>query len=426
MVINKLSNVHKDNCINSRLNKAWFIVACIAIFIFSATYLGFEYEFLPMVLNITAVITFVGVVLHGRMPFDIKFIFIFEAMLLVSIYDIRMYVVYEVAYGAVITLSYLIGKLLVGKNKELCDKRIMNSYLCIAFGMFTSGVVDVIYTRLQGYFNTERLLSVWNGEEYVRTTFEFCFILIVSTVFFAVWSFKRNKIISSALIVAAVFSVAEMIKQEGRYCVMLVIIVIPCMILLYLYTRWPEFKSQTKLVVKRLAMLFAAIIVLGILAFALNLFGLKDLYLGSYLSTGGILENVRFKTIYQAFVQMPEHLNGGYDTGVTMDDGRIIQVHNMWLKYGDKYGVVVLFLLLAYKLFTIVDAVKLAFKRGRENDIKYLLIPAFLSINLYYSLEPNGYANRLFLVFGLLISGMIRGKLDVADKNQSLLLKLKP
>ena len=84
----------------------------------------------------------------------------------------------------------------------------------------------------------------------------------------------------------------------------------------------------------------------------------------------------------------------------------------MLLEYGRVVGIATWGLMTIFRLLIIKDAFVLAIKRGDAYWIKYLLIPAFLSINLYYSMEPNGYAHRQLWMIGLFISGIIRGRLE--------------
>ena len=70
----------------------------------------------------------------------------------------------------------------------------------------------------------------------------------------------------------------------------------------------------------------------------------------------------------------------------------------------------------AVKILIIKDMLRLAFSKEENSWIKYLLVPSFIALNLYYSMEPNGYAHRYFWLVGLLISGMIRGWLEGGSK----------
>ena len=74
------------------------------------------------------------------------------------------------------------------------------------------------------------------------------------------------------------------------------------------------------------------------------------------------------------------------------------------------------------RMLLTVDAVRLVFRRNDYYWIKYFLLPAFAAVNMYYSMEPNGFTHRYFWMVGLFISGMIRGWLDL--KNVKKLLKV--
>lgn len=67
------------------------------------------------------------------------------------------------------------------------------------------------------------------------------------------------------------------------------------------------------------------------------------------------------------------------------------------------------------RMLLIVDAVRLVFRRNDYSWIKYLLLPAFAAVNMYYSMEPNGFAHGYIWMVGLFISGMIRDGVDLKN-----------
>ena len=83
--------------------------------------------------------------------------------------------------------------------------------------------------------------------------------------------------------------------------------------------------------------------------------------------------------------------------------------HSMLLEYGRVFDIAVWGLLVLFRLYTIKEAFVLALRKNEYSWIKYLLIPAFAALNLYYSMEPNGYDHRHLWMIGLFLSGMIKG-----------------
>ena len=92
---------------------------------------------------------------------------------------------------------------------------------------------------------------------------------------------------------------------------------------------------------------------------------------------------------------------------------RLENPHSMILEYGRVYGLPLWLLLTMFRLMLCISAIVVAFKRGDNCWIKYLLVPAFISLNLYYAMEPNGLAHRHFWTIGLFLSGIIKGWVNI-------------
>jgi hypothetical protein len=73
------------------------------------------------------------------------------------------------------------------------------------------------------------------------------------------------------------------------------------------------------------------------------------------------------------------------------------------------------------RVLLIIDGFRLIFKKGENAWIKYLIFPAFVCVNIYYSLEPNAFAHRYLWMMGLFLSGMVRGWLELDNKQEILL-----
>lgn len=212
---------------------------------------------------------------------------------------------------------------------------------------------------------------------------------------------ERKKYIAWLVVITDIFIVFEMIHHEGRYSLLYTFLQMPICLFFYLLNNH-EIVSGT--LIKKLKISGLVLIVLvAIISFGyiVNIFNIQSIYENSYLNGGGgVLKNERFDFLKKVISAMPNYPLGGYD--VASPEGS----HNMWLEYGNTYGVFVLGFLLIYKVLTIVDILILTLNKEIEK-VKYLLLSTFIYINIYYSLEPNGFAHREFLVFGLFLCGMI-------------------
>lgn len=397
--------MNKINLLNKEyLYNIWRVFVTAWLFTFSLTYSSFYYTQIWGLGLVLLFMTAIGMVLKGHVDFDIKILFIAEAFILVGFHNSRNWVDFEVPYAWILVMPYLLGKMSIGNDEKNANKNFYINYFVMAAGMTISGLVDVIYGAVNGLYSTEFLYSIWTKESYVRTTHEYNYVFMISALLFFLISAKKIKEFY-LLVIFDLIIVVDMVYHEGRYSLLYTILQIMFFLCIIAYWGWKKNeKVKTTIILIGCTLIIGAILL--VVMFELNLFGIQDLYDSSYLiGGGGILHNERFEFLVDVIKAMPEHVLGGYD--VASPEGS----HNMWLEYGDKYGVVVLALLLIFKLLTIKDAVCVAVYE--KTNIKYLVLSAFIYLHLYYTLEPNGFAKREFLIFGLFFWGMIRGKIEL-------------
>ena len=93
----------------------------------------------------------------------------------------------------------------------------------------------------------------------------------------------------------------------------------------------------------------------------------------------------------------------------------------MLLEYGRVYGFPTYVLLILVVVFFVKDTVLLFLGKSEYSWIKYLLLPAFLGVYLYYALEPNGHLHKDFWTIGLFLNGMIRGWLELHSQPEHVI-----
>lgn len=393
-----------------KIEQVWFYVLVLLIYILSATFTKITYLDLANIGFLLCVVVIIGGFVEKKMNFDIALFFLFQAMFIVSYTDSIRQNHYDVSYGWVLVSAYLIGKMLVGNSSETVNRRAVISYFALALGLLTTGVIDIIYNYKIAYFDTEWLISIWSNETVGRTVYDFYGMLMVSSIVYLVMNLKNHTIFSAVGIILALYYLVEMVRHEGRYCLFVLLLLVPVTALLHLYDKWPNITTNMRRRVYLILMGIIACLLFAFILYSVNAFGIKDLYKNSYLSgSGGIVHNVRFKYAYDSIKNIPGNLQGGYDS-VTP-----IGAHNTWLEFGSKYGVIVLVLLECFRIIVIVDAIKLMLRRN-SNQIRYLFIPSFIFLNLYYSMEPIGFRRRLYFMFILILFGMVR-RINEIDKS---------
>lgn len=344
-------------------------------------------------------------------PMDLAILFLFQGLLICAIIDFHTneQYMYWLHWAWVLPLGYLLGKVVaLGQDSA---KKIVLAFGCLAAGMFCQGVLDFSYDYVQnGYWATEKWMQFWIHTEYQpRTTFELEWLFTTSLTFYALY--YMVKVNSRKLWIYLVLACQVIIqffcfKTEGRTNAAYLIIVVAFGILLYTYDCYKEKKKKELHFLIGLVTVAAVAVLVFMIAFKLNVGGLYDKYENSYLSgSGGIIKNVRFRAIAEAIVLLSQNHLGGF-TGTVLKGGRS---HNMWLEYARQYGLVPFASLYAFKLVTVIYAIRLIIHRHVGKKIRYILLPAFVCVNLYYTMEPNGHAYRNFWLFGLFLCGIISG-----------------
>lgn len=392
------------------LNKKliWDILLGMALIIYSFTFNTYYYIHIKWIGLIVAILAFSGIIIYKNVKVDIKFLLLFEAFLLVAVHNSKTDIYYDVAFAWMLPLTYLIGKICVGDGKKYVDKRINIFYFILAIGMMTGGFLDLIYGYQIGFFDTEYMINIWSKGQYVRTTHEYCYILMIAAFYYGIIVLKSGRKAALLLLLADIVIVFEMIRHEGRYSLFYIILQIPLLLIIKIISN--KDKQVVIRTLIKVGAIFLLFVVLAITIYNYNIFGITEWYKHSFLSgSGGIIHNVRFLSMAKIIKSLPSYPFGGYDEVTELGS------HNMWLKYGNKYGVVVLGLLLIYKLLTIKDMIVLATRRDR-GYIKYLLVSTFVYINIYYSMEPNAASAREYYLVGLFINGLISGKIESENK----------
>lgn len=385
------------------LQEIWITVIEAFIFIYSAFFTKLTYLDLNMLGILMVVLTLAGMIIEGKTRFDLGLLFLFQAMFVCCILDDYAGNSYEVTYGWILVSAYIIGKIAIGNDKNRINLRFVKAYFCMAVGLLFTGIVDLIYNYRIGYFDTEWIYSIWSKETVGRTVYDLYGFLMVTSVAYLILCLKKHIVLVLIALIPTCYYLFEMIRYEGRYCLFALILIIPMTLLIIAYSKWDNWSGKVREnILKMFVICMFVLLILGTM-YKTNLFGLKDAYKNSYLSgSGGILHNERFEYAWEAIKNIPTNIHGGYGSGLPFG------AHNAWLEFGSSYGVIVLVLLVIFKIIGAISCFRIFINKNVEMKIKCLLVPSFILLNIYYSMEPIGFRRRLYFVFILLMFGMVR------------------
>ncbi|SDB38979.1 hypothetical protein SAMN02910298_01923 [Pseudobutyrivibrio sp. YE44] len=389
--------------IREKLYDYWFIVLMASVFTFSFVLTAITYEQWFATGMVMAIVLVAGVAITGHIEFDLKLLFLFEAFLLVAVKDNINYAKYDVAFAWILVIPYLLGKLVVGK-KEGSDKRLFYAYNVLGFAMAFLCLGDILYTHIRGSMWITLFYRFWNDENYSRSSAEMFFTLVQGALAYAFLYRQKKKAYFALISLLNITIFGLMIYHEGRFSLVAVFAGIIIVVAMYYIDNFSHEKMKQLL---KIVGVISAMAVLVILLVKINLFGLGDIYNNSFLSRdGGLLKNVRIASTLTILSNLKNYPLGGYN------ELSEIGSHDMWLDYGNHYGLPVLACLVCYLLLTFIDAARLCFIKEKDFGIKYLLIPGFILLNLNYIIEGAAFSIRLYLCYGLFLAGMIRAKLE--------------
>lgn len=366
---------------------------------------------------VVAIASLFFLIKKGKIVWDIRLIMLLQVMVLVGIQDYHKEDYIAIYYTWIIPIAYIIGKLAVGTDKSEINKKLLVLYTTLAVGAYIIAFLDFwMNWKIKWGYGTERWPEFWTGVVEPRTTFEMGLILVTAAFPFAFLIFKRHKIIATVIIMLNILSQFILYHVQGRQNPLMLAISIMIVFCLYLYDNWRRIDGKVKKTIFRLVLAMIGLLIVGLILFSINAFGMKDFYKQSYWADGGLLHNERLDIDWAAFKSILKYPMEDYQERFGWDRG-----HSMALEYGRVYDMTSYIGIAIVRILLLIDGFRLIGKKGRNSWIKYLIFPAFVCVNIYYSLEPNAFAHRYLWMMGLFLSGMIRGWLELDNKQEILL-----
>jgi len=378
-----------------------------------------DFNFFAIVMLFIALYYSIRKIYYGReIKFDMALAILCQTMCLVAILDYHKQDYSNIGYAWILPAGYIIGNAIVGNDSKMAAQKIECAFFSLAAGMYVASAMDFRkYFQLveeYGYVDPNTWESYWATALYEsRCTYELGFILITASCGYMLYRARKHVSLLGIIIILNLIIQHCDIETTGRENRLLLPLNLILFIILFLIDKYREADKKKRILYRIVFVMLAAFIVLSIIAFFKNWNGMYDKYLLSNWATGGgILKNDRFVINQEAFQAMLRYPTDDWAKYETIVYNYSIS-HSLLLEYGRAYDITVYIALVLFRLLIIKDAVLLMMKNGSRNTVKYFLIPAFLSINIYYSMEPNAYGRRYFWLIGLIISGMIRGWIDI-------------
>ena len=420
-----------DFITSAKVDNFLFVVLCATLFttgmchaLIDISYKSFLEEMggilvdLKWVAVLESVISIYYIIRKKCIDFDFGLVIFIQAYVLIEVLDYQRQVYSDIVYAWILPMSYIVCKLVISMSPSIkeANRRIVTMYGSLAVGWFIAVSADILNDfRLAPIYGFQT--EVWNSfwiptVDENRTTFEFGFVLASATVGFAIYLIRKNKPVAFLIMVANAFAQVLAIKVEGRENSLLIMFSITFTIFMLIVDNWKKVNHKIRKIIVYVIIAIALLVALYCIAFFNNWFGIADIYYNSYWSgSGGLFTNVRFRYDIGGFKGM---LNYPLDNFRGFPGTE--KPHAMVLEFGRVYGFTIYVLLWVFILCCYKDALKLFVKNDENSWIKYLILPGFICVYLYYAMEPNGLVFKSFWMVGLCINGMIRGWLELYEK----------
>ena len=392
--------------------KKIFYFACAAVFIYGLMFPAIPNAMVIIVWSLLSLaLLFINKAAYNDWGLRIMFITAFA----IGMIDWHGSVPLTLKYILIWPMSYIVGKLLVGKNKDAADMRLAIASGALTIGLFLQGVINYC-NHNDGIEISESWNGwneIWTGNFMSRTVYTFDFILVASALFLSVVLFKKNKKLAIGIIILNIATlVMDMFMARGRLQLCMQVLVTFIMILAILIKNRKTIPNKYKKWFRNVVIAGVVLFILFTIAVALNIAGSGDIYHNSFLGRdGGILRNVRFKSMQEGLILTFQNPLGGWST-TCLADGI---AHNVFLLFAREYDIIIFLLLIAFELMALIKGILIQ-RYENVSCADYFVFAMLLANVLYFNIETCPWRYRGYWVPLILIAGMISQKLSLKKK----------
>ena len=391
---------------NQKTNEIFWGIGLFSIFLIGLAFPKIEDKF---VLLLLAVNCFFQYLLSKKLAVDPESLLLFAGMLIYGIIGKgENNFFWNIKVVLLPFLFYLYGKSVISlSNRQECQHRTNALIVALNTGLLIASMLNAVNWVTDRLVYGRSWREFWTDVVKPATQHVFYNVITVALIFYGIYCWKKNKLLSLFLIAGGIWSLWFSLISGSRTLIAIFVLVFGLNILLFYCLNRANHKIR-----KSMHILF--LILLGICALAgfcyiFNIGGFSD-YMKSpmWARDGGILHNVRFEIQWKAITQLFKYPMGGSQ----MELSRWNHTHNVWLDIANRSGLIPFCLIVAYTIATIYNLIKLLIKQTVPQAMKYLLMSSYLSLFLYYMIEPALEANIIYWSVWALICGLIKGVLQ--------------
>lgn len=385
-----MDNIWSDNkYINLSIN--------ILLFLTGINFLHYGQLILPII----CFILFVDNKLKFKVNSPLTFIVL--CLFGVSFYAFSYQLGFYSVMGFTCPMAYYIGSNMKRPSEDNIKKIIYLFAFSMGCHVILNSIFEYIVHGYHGFFMSTTHYDFWTREKISNTSTAINGDLLIGCFYYLIFH-EKNKKIKALNIINLILSMFYLSVIGRRTPVVMLVI---AFVLSYIYEAFVLKNSSEKLRKRFLiiAVSAAALVLLIVTVFSLNLFGLKDKLIGFHIIrkfSQGFINDQRFELYFGSFKLMPQYLWGGQHISTILGE----QVHDFWIDIYDYAGIVSCGIMIVYSLIFVKDLNKMFRSSKINNNFKILMVGISTCIILQMFLEPVMTGASLYLLVSIIIHGL--------------------
>lgn len=332
-------------------------------------------------------------------------------ILFLGIYSLLEYSLYDaLCFISIVLGTYYFVKYIVYNYRDKESKIVIVLYaLVIGYMMFA-------LLNLKGFYdNPERGMlrrewpELFSGSILTTTSYAIYYSVILSQILPAFLLLKRYKIPAFFVILLSVLSLGYSTYFQSRIPIMIMLITYIIETIAFFICCKDNTKTKKILIWSYIVLFFSVFIFSIVVLLNINNIQSNSLILKLLevlKRDGGIFGNIRFKIQWNVISQLLQNPLGGHKANLLS----FPHCHNVWLDIANDYGIPLFALFSVYTVFTLLNVVKLLKKDCISVEHKLMLVGAYFSFFLYYSVESPWYSTSYVTLVGwVYVQGIISG-----------------
>lgn len=272
-------------------------------------------------------------------------------------------------------LYYYGNSVLLLQEQDQREYRTKILIIVLSFGLLAGGILNAFSWYSHGFDGGRRWAEFWSGRILPATQHVFWGLLISGLMFYGWYYWKKNKLLNSLVVLGGIWNVCFSLLTGSRTLGIIFGMVLGINIVLYCYLNWNDENKKCK--IKKVVIGILLIGILGVIAYLFDVGGISNFMKNSMWGrNGGILHNIRFEAQISVVKQLFKYPFGGRQ----MDLAGLYYAHNVWLDMANSAGLLPFILITSYTVVTIYDLVKLIQSQIVRQEVKYLLVSAYVSL----------------------------------------------